>query len=127
MDDSSNTTPKQPGGVTGKGFVKGDPRINRNGRPKSFDALQKLTIELAHEVATTKDGAPVVRADHRVTVVEAVLRQWLQSGNFQKQQAALQIAFGKVPDVTRHEGADGGPIEFIVKYANGRNNPTDTA
>jgi len=97
-----------------KPFTKGDPRINRKGRPSNFDALQKLTIELAHEVATTKDGAPVVRADHRVTVVEAVLRQWLQSGNFQKQQAALQIAFGKVPDVTRHEGADGGPVVIKV-------------
>ena len=127
MMDSSNTADNSTGKVPGKPFVKGDPRINRNGRPRTFDALQKLTIELAHEVATTKDGAPVVRNEHKVTVVEAVLRQWLQSGNFQKQKAALEIAFGKVPDVTRLEGKDGGPIEFIVKYANGRNNPTDTA
>ena len=37
---------RKPGGK----FVKGDPRINRNGRPKSFDALRALAQEIAHEV-----------------------------------------------------------------------------
>ena len=33
------------------------------------------------------------------------------------------------PPVQRleHSGEGGGPVEFLVKYANGRNNPTDTA
>lgn len=35
------------GGITGKGFVKGDPRINRKGRPKSFDALRARAIEIS--------------------------------------------------------------------------------
>ncbi len=38
-------TPKKSGR-----FTKGDPRINRNGRPKSFDALRALAQEIAHEV-----------------------------------------------------------------------------
>lgn len=32
-------------------FVKSDPRINRKGRPKSFDGLRALAQEIAHEVA----------------------------------------------------------------------------
>ena len=88
---SSNTVPKQ---LTP--FVKGDPRINRNGRPKSFDALRTLAQQIAHETAKA-GGADVVIDGHKVTVTEAVLRQWFQSKDFQKQRAAMEIAFGKVP------------------------------
>ena len=45
-DGNSGTVPKQL-----KPFVKGDPRINRKGRPKSFDALRSLAQEIAHEAA----------------------------------------------------------------------------
>jgi len=30
-------------------FTKGDPRINRNGRPKSFDGLRTLARQIALE------------------------------------------------------------------------------
>ena len=89
MDDSSNTTPKQ-GGVTGKGFTKGDPRINRNGRPKSFDQLRALAQQIAHETAKA-GGNTVVIEGHAVTVAEAVIRQWFQSKEFAKQKAALHL------------------------------------
>ena len=95
-NDSSNTTPKQQGGVTGKGFVKGDPRINRKGRPKSFDALRELAQQIAHEVVS-KDGQPIIIEGHRVTVAEAILREWARSGKPQLQQGFIEIAFGKVP------------------------------
>ena len=79
-----------------KPFVKGDPRIWRGGRPKSFPALQELAQQIAHETAKA-GGADVVIDGHKVTVTEAVLRQWFQSKDFQKQRAAMEIAFGKVP------------------------------
>lgn len=38
-------------------FVKGDPRINRKGRPKGFDQLRALAQQIAAEVgATDADG-----------------------------------------------------------------------
>ena len=78
-------------------FQKGDPRINRKGRPPDFDALRELAKEIAHEVATA-GGSEIVINGHKVTVTEAILRQWFQSKNPQLQRAALEIAYGKVPD-----------------------------
>ena len=91
----SNTTPKQRGGVTGKGFVKGDPRINRNGRPKSFDQLRTLAQEIAHEVAKDKTGNEVVVSGKRATVAEMILRQ--MATDPKRQQTFLEISYGKVP------------------------------
>ena len=85
------------GGVTGKGFVKGDPRINRKGRPKSFDALRELAQQIAHEEALS-NGNPVVINGHVATVAEMILRQWAASKNPQLVKAFIEIAFGKVPD-----------------------------
>ena len=33
---------------------------------------------------------------------------------------------GPPAQVLQHEGKDGGPLEFVVKYANGRNKPTES-
>ncbi len=44
------------GGITGKGFVKGDPRINRGGRPRTFDAARALALKVGNEPITNKDG-----------------------------------------------------------------------
>jgi len=62
-------------------FVKGDPRINRNGRPKSFDQLRELAQAIGHEKITDKDGEVMTR-------VEAILRSWTTS-----KQSVLQLAF----------------------------------
>ena len=79
-----------------KPFVKGDPRINRKGRPKSFDALRTLAQDIAHEKAKA-GGNTVVIDGHSVTVAEAILRQWAQSKNPALQQKFIEVAFGKVP------------------------------
>ena len=91
MTDTEN---RKPGGK----FVKGDPRINRNGRPKSFDALRALAQEIAHEKAKNSDGKVIVHDGHAVTVAEAIMRKWASSSNPQLQKAFIEIAFGKVPD-----------------------------
>lgn len=123
MDERSNTTPKQQGGATGKGFVKGDPRINRKGRPKSFDALRELAQQIAHEEAHTQDGAPVVINGHKVTNAELVLRKWMSSKDARLQMHVMEVAFGKVPDELRVVGDTDAPIAVtLVDY---RANITD--
>ena len=72
-----------------KPFVKGDPRINRKGRPKSFDALRTLAQDIAHEKAKA-GGNTVVIDGHSVTVAEAILRQWAQSKNPALQQKFIE-------------------------------------
>lgn len=95
--ERSDTTEKLQGGVTGKGFVKGDPRINRSGRPKTFDQLRSLAQEIAHEVAISKER-PVVINGKTVTVTEVIMRQWAQSKDPRLQQKFIEVAYGKTPE-----------------------------
>jgi hypothetical protein len=83
--------------ATGKPFVKGDPRINRKGRPKSFDALRELAQQIAHEKAIS-GGQPVVINGRTATLAEVIIRSWAMSKNPLLQRAFIEIAFGKVPD-----------------------------
>ena len=76
-------------------FKKGDPRINRNGRPKSFDQLRTLAQEIAHEVAKDKSGHEVTVNGKRATVAEMILRQ--MATDPKRQQTFLEISYGKVP------------------------------
>jgi hypothetical protein len=78
-------------------FKKNDPRINRLGRPKSFDALRSLAQQVANEVAKS-GGQEAIIDGHKVTVAEAIVRSWALSKNPQLQKAFVEIAYGKVPD-----------------------------
>ena len=99
----------------GKPFVKGDPRINRKGRPKSFDAMRELALQIAHEVAQSKKGECIVINGKKATVTEMILRKWASSGNHQLQKAFIEIAYGKVPDVKEITGKDGIPFVDIIE------------
>jgi len=81
----SNTVPKQL-----KPFVKGDPRINRKGRPKTFDQIRAIAQELAHE--------PVRQGETHLMAIERVLREWRDSPEPSLQMKFVEYAFGKVPD-----------------------------
>ena len=105
-ETGSNTAPEQRK-ATGRPFVKGDKRINRNGRPKSFDQLRKLAQQIAHE--RIQDGSAV-------TAAEAILRTMAHDNPAR----FIEIAFGKVPDVEEHSGK----VEVIVTY---RNQSADTS
>jgi hypothetical protein len=75
----------------GKPFVKGDPRINRKGRPKDFDAVRKLAQQLANEEAKGAGGQLVVIDNEIQTNVTMVLRQLMKDNPV----AFLQYAYGK--------------------------------
>lgn len=68
---ASNTGNNRPTSAAGR-FTKGDPRINRKGRPKSFDALRRLAQQIACEVITDPDlDTPVIAPSPR-----KVIAQW---------------------------------------------------
>ena len=110
------------GGATGKGFVKGDPRINRKGRPRTFDAARELAQQIAHEEARLKakddgtPGDPVIVNGHRATVIEMIMRQWATSKVPALQQAFVEYAYGKPPTKTEISGPDGGPIQQRTEH-----------
>ena len=98
--------PNNPNAVDNlKPFVKGDPRINRKGRPKSFKALRELAQEVAHEKAKS-GGNTLVIDGHSVTVAEAIIRQWAGSKNPQLQRAFIEIAYGKTPEAVAADEAE---------------------
>jgi hypothetical protein len=90
-----------------KPFKKGDARINRKGRPKSFGELRELAQQIAHE--------EVKAGDKRLTVVEAIMRSWAQSKDPRLVMAFVQYAYGKVPDTFEGTG-DKGEILLKVVY-----------
>lgn len=80
-----------------KHFVKGDPHINRGGRPKNLDVMRQVASELCYE---PNDLRTDIVARNRL---EAILRDWITSNDFRKQRAFMEIAFGKVPRIEKRK------------------------
>lgn len=101
-----------------KPFVKNDKRINRDGRPKDAVSLAALVRRIGHEVATTKDGKPVIGPDGRpMTVVETILRQRAQDKKHQGE--FLDRGWGKVSQSVELGGPNGGPIRTVTEVVIG--------
>ena len=78
--------------------MRSDPRINRKGRPRSFDELRKLAQAIANETTTDTQG-------NKITTADALLRSWARSKQPILQKAFIEYAFGKVPDKLEMESA----------------------
>ena len=111
MTDESSKTAQNS--IPGKPFKKGDPRINRRGRPTTFGGLRELAQQIAHEKAKKKDGTVITADGHALTIAEAILRQWAVSQNPKLQQLFIEVSYGKVPNVTQLVGAAGGPVQIV--------------
>lgn len=99
-----------------KPFVKGDKRINRKGRPKSFDALRKLAQSIAAEELQSTDGDVITR-------IEALLRVMSTSRNPADRKTFLEYAFGKPKDEVELNG--GNALTVVIKKASDASRNTD--
>ena len=103
-----------------KPFVKGDKRINRKGRPKSFDALRELAQQVASDVMETPEG--------KITRIEALLRVMSTSRNPADRALFLAYAYGKPKDELQLSGE--GKLTFVIhgpKDDKGNNPPPEAA
>lgn len=94
-------------------FTKGDPRINRKGRPKSFDALRDLAKQIASEPITSADGKV------KMTRVELILREMSISKDPRQRIGFLEIAYGKVPTPVELSGEVKNSMSFNEIIAGG--------
>lgn len=90
-----------------KPFQKGDPRINRRGRPRKSDLIAQLARSLLEE------PVEIGQESQTITRLEAILREWLDSGNFQKKLAVIQYAYGKTPNEADVEDRD---LSIVVNW-----------
>lgn len=92
-------------------FAKGDPRINRLGRPKSFDALRKLAQQISAEALQSGDGEVVTR-------IEALLRVMSSSKNNADRALFLAYAYGKPAQIIGGSASlEPIKIELIEAYS----------
>lgn len=76
--------------TSGKGqFTKGDSRINRTGRPKSFDEARKLAQDILAEVIRTDKG--------EMTRASNIMRKWAESDDYKAHALLFDYAVGKPP------------------------------
>ena len=83
--------------TVGRPFEPGDKRINRTGRPKTFDDLRRTADMIASELVPGPNGEMISRG-------ELLLRNWIKSKNPILQRSFIEYWVGKVPDRIEAEG-----------------------
>ena len=81
----------------GRPFESGDGRINRTGRPKTFDELRHTADMIASELVPGPNGEMISRG-------ELLLRNWIKSKNPILQRSFMEYWIGKVPDKLETQG-----------------------
>jgi hypothetical protein len=120
-EQTTNNQPadEQPRRRGGRPFVKGDTRINRKGRPKSFEALRREAIKLAGEYITNP------ATGEQASIARLILESWAKSSDPQAQKLFIEYAYGKVPNKEEITGADGGANKLIIEVVR-RGDANDT-
>ncbi len=63
---------------------------------------------MKNRLKTDKDNQTITR-------LESILREWLESGSFQKKLAVIQYAYGKIPLESDSEDRD---VQIVVNWGN---------
>ena len=79
---------------------------------KAIRDLEAAKDEILLENWTLRNGAEIYMT---LTRLETILREWLDSGNFQKKLAVIQYAYGRIPNEAAAEDRD---IRIVVNWGN---------
>lgn len=96
-----------------KPFVKGDPRINRKGRPKSIGMLREMAKEIVNEEIEVKGpskGRGKPRDIIKKTRLELLMEDWATSNSFSKQRTIVELGYGKLDADIQEDAGDQGPF-----------------
>lgn len=93
-----------------------DERINRTGQNAKFTEVRHLTQRLFDEMTQVNIKVAIGKKEMDATVtmtrLEDMIRDWIASKDFQKQNRALEYAVGKVPDQLQIQNSE---LEDFVK------------
>src|SRR5215472_12184538 len=107
MNETDDSEPQRK--TVGRPFEKNDSRINKTGRPKTFDELRRTADMIASELVPGPDGKMISRG-------ELLLRSWIKSRNPILQRSFVEYWVGKVPDRIEAEGLQ-PQTRLILHYA----------
>ena len=98
--------------TVGKPFEPGDPRINRTGRPKTYEELRRTADMIASEMIPGPNGEMISRG-------ELLLRNWIKSKNPILQRSFIEYWVGKVPDRIETTGIEDKTV-LVLHYQHER-------